>query len=264
MVFFAVRFSGEAMIKLADAGWQRLRSIELAPLLILLFAVLCVIGFAKLASEVAQGDLHDFDRAILLSMREPADHAKALGPKWLQVGARDITSLGSPAVLTLITLAAAAYLLLKRRMASTLLLAGAVIGGAIMSNTLKYLIARPRPDFVAEVAQIHSYSFPSGHSLLSAVVFLTVGALLARLERRTALKVFVLGLAFALTLLVGLTRIYLGVHWPTDVLAGWAAGAAWAILCWMFAAWLQDRGTIDRDDRPAANAPSPSLMFHRW
>lgn len=82
-------------------------------------------------------------------------------------------------------------------------------------------------------------SFPSGHSKLSAVTYLTLGGLLARMHPQPWVKTYLLLLATLLTFLVGVSRVYPGVHWPTDVLAGWAAGAAWALLCWLFAGWLQ-------------------------
>ena len=83
--------------------------------------------------------------------------------------------------------------------------------------------------------------------MLAAVVYLTLGALLARVQPRRWLKAYVLGLAVVLTILIGLSRVYLGVHWPTDVLAGWTAGAAWGLMVWCVALWLQQRGQIEPD-----------------
>ncbi len=209
----------------------------------MLIAATLIVVFAKIAGELAEGDLHDFDHALLLSLRQPADPAKPLGPIWLQVAARDVTSLGSPAVLTLLTAAALGFLALKRQWGDAVFVLLSICGGTAISFALKDLVQRARPDVAAEVAQTQTYSFPSGHAFLSAVTFLTLGALLARVQREPWLKAYMLGVAIALTILVGVSRIYLGVHWPTDVLAGWSAGAAWAILCWAAADWLQSRST---------------------
>jgi undecaprenyl-diphosphatase len=205
----------------------------------LLLAAGLIVIFAKITEELLEGDLHGFDRAILLALRQPGDPAKPLGPLWLQVAARDVTSLGSPAVLALVTLTALGFLGLKRQWRAALFVLGSICGGTAVSFALKELVQRPRPDFVAAVAQTQTYSFPSGHAFLSAVTFLTLGALLARVQRQAEVKIYLLGVAIAITVLVGISRVYIGVHWPTDVLAGWCAGAAWAILCWLIAERLQ-------------------------
>ena len=212
---------------------------EIAPLIMLFLAAGLIVLFAAITDELLEGDLHGFDRAILLAFRYPDDPAKPLGPLWLQVAARDVTSLGSPAVLTLITVAALGFLALERQWRAALFVLGSICGGTAVSFALKDLVQRPRPDFVAAVAQTQTYSFPSGHAFLSAVTFLTLGALLARVQRRAEVKAYLLAVAIAITVLVGISRVYIGVHWPTDVLAGWCAGAAWAILCWLFAERLQ-------------------------
>ncbi len=152
-----------------------------------------------------------------------------------------MTSLGGTAVLTLLTAAALGFLALKRQWGDALFVLLSVAGGTALSYALEESVQRARPDFSAAVAQMQTYSFPSGHAFLSAVTFLTLGALLARVQQRKELKIYVLAVAISLTILVGLSRIYLGVHWPSDVLAGWSAGAAWAILCLLAAEWLQGR-----------------------
>jgi undecaprenyl-diphosphatase len=212
---------------------------EIAPLIMLFLAAGLIAIFAKITGELLEGDLHGFDRAILLALRRPDDPANPLGPVWLQVAARDVTSLGSPAVLTLVTLAALGFLGLKRQWRAALFVLGSICGGTAVSFALKELVQRPRPGFVAAVAQTQTFSFPSGHAFLSAVTFLTLGALLARVQRQAEVKIYLLAVAIAITVLVGISRVYIGVHWPTDVLAGWCAGAAWAILCWLIAERLQ-------------------------
>jgi undecaprenyl-diphosphatase len=212
---------------------------EIAPLIMLFLAAGLAVIFAKITEELLEGDLHVFDRAILLALRRPDDPANPLGPLWLQVAARDVTSLGSPAVLTLVTLVVLGFLGLKRQWRAALFVLGSICGGTAVSFALKELVQRPRPDFVAAVAQTQTYSFPSGHAFLSAVTFLTLGALLARVQRQAEVKIYLLAVAITITVLVGISRVYIGVHWPTDVLAGWCAGAAWAILCWLIAERLQ-------------------------
>ncbi len=197
-----------------------------------LAAAALLLGFGLLADEVAEGDTLDFDKAALAALREPGDLHNPIGPPWLEEAARDITALGSFSLLFMIVVVVAGYLMLSGRARTAWFLVGAVIGGTLVSTGLKMLFDRPRPD-LTDVARIFTASFPSGHATLSAVVFLTIGALLAGATEFRSHRLFYLGIAILLTLLVGLTRIYLGVHYPTDVLAGWSIGTAWALLCWV-------------------------------
>ena len=214
---------------------------EITPLILLLLAASLIVLFAKITEELIEGDLHSFDRSVLLSLRHTGNPAEPLGPLWLQVAARDVTSLGSPAVLTLITAAVLGYLALRRQWRAALLVLVSICGGSAISFALKNFFQRERPGFAAAVAQTQTYSFPSGHAFLSAVTFLTLGALLVRLQRDADVKVYILAVAIMIAVLVGVSRVYIGVHWPTDVLAGWCAGAAWAILCWAAAEWIEAR-----------------------
>jgi undecaprenyl-diphosphatase len=233
----------------------RARSLnELVPFAILAFVAAMLAAFGKLAGEVLDGDTHTFDEALLLALRNPVDPADPLGPAWLEHVMRDITSLGSFTVVTLVTLGAIGYLLIDGKRAAALFVLTAVAGGAVLSELLKHVFARPRPDLVAHLVDVQTLSFPSGHAMLSAVTFLTLGALLTRVQSRKRLKAYLLSVAILLTLLIGASRVYLGVHWPTDVLAGWCAGAAWAMGCWVLATWLQGSGRIERpDDNGQAN-----------
>lgn len=212
-------------------------------------AGLLLLAFGHIAEDVLEGDATKFDQTVLLALRNPADHADPLGPAWLEEAARDITALGSYAVLGIVFFAVIAYLLLIKRRAAALWIAAAVGGGVLLSNLLKHSFDRPRPELVAHTARVFTSSFPSGHAMLSAVTFLTLGVLLASIYNSWRLRVFFLGLAIFLTVTVGLTRIYLGVHYPTDVLAGWCVGAGWAAICWTVFHWLQQRGAVE----PAAN-----------
>ena len=232
---------------------------ELGALLTLVGAATGLLIFSMIADEVVEGETHGFDEAILLAFRVSGDPAEPIGPKWLEIMILDITSLGSAAVLGLVTLAAVVFLFMDGKRHSALFVLLAVASGTALSYLLKTGFDRPRPDLVAHLANVHTLSFPSGHAMGSAITYLTIGAVIARTERKRLLKVYVLSLAVGLTLIVGLSRIYLGVHWPTDVLAGWALGAAWALLCWFIALWLQRHGEIETGT-PTTEAPTGEPM----
>jgi len=201
--------------------------------------------FLRLALYVGMGEVDELDRRILLGLRNAADPALTLGPPWIGEMVRDFTAFGGFTAVTLLTLASAGGLWLakKRRTALTALLA--VAGGIAINYFLKELFHRARPDLVPHGSYVTSSSFPSGHSLVSAVTFLTLGAVLANVQPRPALKIYVFSLALALTGMVGFSRVYLGVHWPSDVLAGWCAGLVWSALVWWITRRFQRKGTIE-------------------
>ncbi|MGO4193853.1 phosphatase PAP2 family protein [Rhizobium sp. YAF28] len=205
------------------------------PMTLITFA--CIAGglflLQRLTSEVLEGETLGFDQTILLWLRQPGDLGRPIGPQWLVHAMGDITSLGGVTVLTLLTLLATAYLLLDRKTAIAVFLFLSVLSGWLASTGLKIIIARARPDVVPHLVDVNDLSFPSGHAMVSAVTYLTLGALLARTQRFRATRIFVMGAGIFLAVIIGLSRIYLGVHYPTDVLAGWGAGSLWALLCWL-------------------------------
>ena len=209
--------------------------------------------FAALAGEVMEGDTQAFDRTVLLALRQPGTLAP-LGPPAVQEAARDITALGGVAVLALVIGIVAGFLILDGKRNMALFVCGSVVSGLIVGTILKDIFQRPRPDLVPRVAYFSGASFPSAHSMMSAVTYLTLGALLARSHERKLLKAYFLLLAVLLTIAIGVTRVYLGVHWPTDVLAGWTAGAVWAVLCWLAARALQKRRTLEPETEHALNS----------
>lgn len=228
-------------------GWLS-GHLELGLAVILSLAAAALWAFVALAEAVMEGGTRAFDTALLLALRSPGDPADPLGPPWVEEMARDVTALGGVGVLTFLTFAAAGLLWLQRRRATALYLLAAVGSGVAFSTAAKALFDRPRPELVPHGAAVHTASFPSGHSLMAAVVYLTLAVLVARTMPSRRLRVYVVALAVLVTVAVGVSRVYLGVHWPTDVLAGWAAGGAWALACAAFSRVLSRRGTIEAED----------------
>jgi undecaprenyl-diphosphatase len=213
---------------------------------IYLLAIACLLFiFGVVAQIVVEGKSSAFDRSIILAFRQPGNLSAPIGPAWVQEAARDLTSLGSIIVLVIITAAVAGYLFLARKQAAAWLMLFAVFGGIALSDLLKFAFARPRPDFVAPAARVFTTSFPSGHATLSAITYLTIAALLARSQSSPKIGRYFIVLAALLTILVGISRIYLGVHYPTDVVGGWCIGAAWALGCWVLMTRLQHGGRVE-------------------
>lgn len=209
-------------------------------------------GFGVLAEQVTDGDTAAFDEAVLMMFRDPAAPEIAPGPAWLAEAIRDITALGSFSVLGILTVGVVLHLVLTGAARTGLLVALSVAGGTLISTGLKALFDRPRPELF-DTLHVFTASFPSGHATISAVVYLTIGVLLAERASTWPARLLYLGGAVALTVLIGLSRIYFGVHYPTDVLAGWSLGGAWALLCLAVAHLLRTRGRL-RDMPPPGPA----------
>ena len=246
-----------------NAGWQaRLRMLDrhrsfvrTSTLVVLLIIALGGWSFAELADEVDDGETRAFDEALLLALRVPGDTADPLGPPWVEEVARDVTALGGMTVLTVLTLATAVLLWLQGHRSNMVFLLVSVAGGMLAAHLIKLGFDRPRPDLVPHGMYVMTASFPSGHSMMAAVSYLTLAVLSARVQSRRVIKIYLIALAALLAIAVGVSRVYLGVHWPTDVVAGWCAGAVWALSCWLVARWLSRRGAVE----PEA-APQPELQ----
>ena len=250
----ATRWAENPVAGRATALWLRLRLNEVGPLLTLLAVSTLGYGFFALAHEVGEGSTEILDRRILLALRNPADLSDPIGPPWLEETMRDITGLGSVFTVVFVTAAVALFLALDGHRRIAAFVVGAIGGGELVSTVLKLFYHRPRPDLVPHGMEVFTASFPSGHAMMSAIAYLTLAILLARVHRNRRVKALVMVLGVSITLLVGVSRIYLGVHWPSDVLAGWCVGAAWAALCWFIALQLQQRGEVEAPD-PAPMPP---------
>lgn len=239
-----------------------LGSRELPVMCVVLALLASIWVFAEIADDVTEGETHDFDHSVLLMMRTADDVSDPIGPGWVEEMGRDITALGGNVVLTLLTMVVIGYLVLCQRRRLALVVLFAALGSLGANSLLKDSYERDRPDLVPHGAEVYTASFPSGHSMVAAATYLTLGALLARGEKRRRLKAYYLLVALTITLLVGVSRVYLGVHWPTDVLAGWTAGAGWALICWLLAGWLQRHGQVEPEQigpekiEPETNHPT--------
>ena len=215
-------------------GLRKFERRELHWLLVGLGACLFVLLFWMLASEVAEGDTQGFDIRIVQALRNPANPSLSVGPAWLQAAMVDVTALGGPTILGLMLAAVVGFLLLQTRYHTALFVAATTASGEVLSYILKHTFNRARPSVVPNL-RIMSPSFPSGHAMESAIVYLTLGAVLMRVAETRITKVYLMGVAMLLTTMVGISRVYLGVHYPTDVVGGWIVGLVWASICWLFA-----------------------------
>ncbi|PZR33384.1 phosphatase PAP2 family protein [Caulobacter segnis] len=224
--------------------FRRLLSVarqEIGAASALLIVALGATAFLAIADEVAEGETHALDLAVLSALRVDGRPGTLVGPEWLHIAATDVTALGSVTVLGLVILLAFALLACLRRWGEGVLLVAGAGGGLLISQGLKLLFGRERPEMAFRAVEAVNASFPSGHAMLSAVVFLTLGVLAARFSERRRVKALAIGAAVLLSLLVGASRIYLGVHWASDVLAGWCVGGAWAMACWLIAYLVRRR-----------------------
>ena len=218
----------------------RWRKEPLIPAMLLMIA--CGLwGFIEIADEVGEKESHSYDEKILLAMRESGNPADPIGPPWMEEMGRDLTALGGFTILTGLTAASIGLMLLLGRHRLALLTLLAIAGGMQVSAFLKEFFDRPRPDLVPHGVLVTSASFPSGHAMMAAVVYLTLGVLLARTQPHLRLRLFIITLSVIITLLVGVSRVYLGVHWPTDVLAGWMVGGIWALTFGLIALRISPR-----------------------
>ena len=217
-------------------GWDRFVHVAAAATFLLAVGV-----FLELADDAPEGDYLPIESKIMQALRRAGE---PLGPAGTVAVVRDITAMGSAVVLIVMTLLVVGYLWMSGRRRVAVLIAIATAGGQALNLFLKHTFARERPDAALHLVEVSSMSFPSGHSMASSIFYLTIGALLARTAKRKREKAYFVLAALLITFLIGFSRVYLGVHYPTDVLAGWSAGTAWAMTCWFVVDWLGRRGKL--------------------
>ena len=236
----------------------RVARTEIAAVAALLVVALGTLTFIEVADDMREPDGQAFDQAVLHAVRPFADDpGRPWGPWWLKEAAADLTSLGGISVLTLFALIARGFMLIQGKRLSALLLVVGLAGGVALSEGLKALFERDRPPLEFQAVETLNASFPSGHALLSTVFYLTLGVMLTRAFPRKRMKAYVMGCGILIALLIGLTRIYLGAHWASDVFAGWSVGAAWAMLLWLAAYAIGRRQRLH--DAPLQDAPSTNV-----
>ncbi|MCW8091394.1 phosphatase PAP2 family protein [Alteromonas sp. ASW11-130] len=207
-------------------------SLDLPLLVVAAVCSFAIWTFVELADDAPEGDYLEIENKVLTFFRSTAAPENAIGPQWVEQTAMEITSLGSIPVLSLIVILCVFHMLLIKKYGMAMLVTLSTILGGTLTFYLKEVFERARPEKVSALVDVMTYSFPSGHAMTSSIVFMTLGALLAQTVPRNIEKIYFIATALFLSFIIGLTRVYLGVHYPTDVMAGWAAGTAWALLCW--------------------------------
>ena len=175
-----------------------------------------------------------FDRSIILGLRAWG------GPSWLPKVATDVTALGGGIVLTIVVVLVAGLLIVQRLWLTAVAIVASSISGNVVVELVKLHVARPRPDIVEHLVAVTHMSFPSGHSANSAIVYLTLAGLASQVTEHRATRAYLLVVAILLVGAIGFSRVYLGVHWPSDVLAGWSFGTLWALGWWLATAKVRE------------------------
>jgi len=210
--------------------------------LVALFAASALLLGGIIAGDLIAGRSFGFDAPILLSLRVPGHLDVPVGPLWLRQSAIDLSALGGFTLMWLFGGSGILALIFLHRRAEAAWIATSLIGSSLLSSALKDVIHRPRPALVPHLAWVDNASFPSGHALISAATYLTIALMLAGLEQRRAARVTIVGFFSLIVVLIGCSRVYLGVHWPSDVLGGWCFGTVWALLVFWANRRLRTRG----------------------
>jgi undecaprenyl-diphosphatase len=231
---------------------RRLERRELTWLFWGLGLCLLLFAFVSLAGEVTEGDTQAFDTKILRALRDPLDPSKPIGPEWIETSLLDLTAIGGPTVLGLVTVFVIGFLVLQTRYRTAVVVAISSLSGEILNDVMKQFFNRPRPTIVPHLRVAFSTSFPSGHAMESAIVYLTLAAILMRAAERRLTKAYILSIAVLLTALVGTSRVYLGVHYPTDVIGGWTVGFMWASICWLATRQFEATAHVEAEKSKAA------------
>jgi undecaprenyl-diphosphatase len=232
--------------------WAQLDRRELMWLFVGLGLCVLLFGFVSLAGEVTEGDTQSFDTKILQALRDPADPSRPIGPVWIEEPLLDLTAIGGSTVLGLVVVVVAGFLVLQTRYRTAIVVVITWCSGELLNAVMKHVFNRPRPSIVPHLRVVYTTSFPSGHAMESAIVYLTLAAILMRASQSRVTKIYILGIAVLLTALVGVSRVYLGVHYPTDVIGGWIVGFMWASICWLAARRFEGTAQIQAEKSKSA------------
>jgi len=236
-------------------AWERLSRLErreITWLLVGLGGCVLLLAFLLLAGEVMEGDTLAMDTKIVRALRSADDPSRPIGPAWMSGALEDLTALGGPTVTWLVMLSVTGYLVLETKYRSAFIVFVTTVSGDLVNHAIKNVFARARPTVVPHLRDAFSSSFPSGHAMESAIVYLTLAAMLMRIVEGRVTKAYCFGLALLLTFLVGASRVFLGVHYPTDVIGGWVIGLFWASLCWLAAQRYEVGAELRREQRKSA------------
>jgi undecaprenyl-diphosphatase len=182
-----------------------------------------------------------FDSSILLAMRGGTMHGTPIGPVWLKQAMIDVTAMGGETALVVIVTIIVGFLAVQRHWLTFWLVLGGTISGSVAVGIAKALIGRARPALTDHLVQVTSASFPSGHAANSAIIYLTIASLIVQIVEERRARTYILIVAALLVTAIGVSRVYLGVHWPSDVIAGWSFGTLWALAWWALGAWARLR-----------------------
>jgi undecaprenyl-diphosphatase len=213
--------------------WARLRALEARTLVAITLIVAALLAFLRLGDAVQAGRTLDIDQRIILALRDPANPGQPRGSFWTKDILHDLTALGGVAVLTLTVVVATIFLWANGRRRHAGVLLGTVLAATFAGQLVKGAYDRPRPDLVAYGDYFSQSSFPSGHGNIATVVWMTLALIVASLERTRTGKATALLVGGFISLTAGATRVYFGVHWPSDVLGGWLLGFAWTLVAWI-------------------------------
>ncbi|MFN9847355.1 MAG: phosphatase PAP2 family protein [Alphaproteobacteria bacterium] len=194
---------------------------------------LSLLAFFGLGAAMLTGMLEALDRDLLLVLRGSGGLGDPVGSRGIEEAVRDLTALGGTTLVAVTTVAVSLFLLAQRQGRHAVVLAGVVLLAWLTKDTAKHLFGRARPDLVPHEVFVSSASFPSGHTTMGTVLLLTLAVLASRYGPSGRGRLLIYGYAVLLAGLVGFSRVYLGVHWPSDVLAGWCLGAFWAATAWV-------------------------------
>lgn len=240
------KLSKELILALPKWGREHLLPLLLTIRAVgLLLAALALWLFAALADEILDKESFTFDKQILLTLREL--HTPLLDKVML-----GFTYMGQPVVLLAICVVLGIVLLSLGERSQATILVIAAAGAAVLNNLLKYIFGRARPLLWERVVDVGQYSFPSGHAMISMVVYGIIGYLLS--SKFPQWRLLIISLTLVLVTGIGLSRLYLGVHWPTDVVAGYAAGLVWLLTCIFSLQVWQDRRVVAQELEPSVNA----------